>query len=109
MQKKMLKKIIISLIGDDLKHLKLTGGLNLLGFRNENAELNISTSIFNLMGLNLNDKRLEHITNEYCDRTYIVNDFAGNDSDSFQRLAIEIYNWLSKEQRTYRKKLSNNS
>lgn len=101
----MLKKIIISLIRDDLKHLKLIGGLNLLGFKNENAELNISSSVFDLMGLNLNDKRLDHITDEYCDRTYVVNDYAGNDLESFQRLAVDIYNWLSSEQRKYQKML----
>lgn len=105
MEKKLPKKTIVNLIRDDLRHLKLVWGLNLLGFGGDNAELDISQSVFSMMDLNMSDRRLDHLTDEYCDRAYIVNDYASNDGESFERLAVEIYNWLLKERKKYRKLL----
>lgn len=99
------KKLIICLIKDDLRHFKLTSGLNLLGFKGEHSSLNISRVLFYLMDLNMQDKHLAHIRDEYQDRSYQVTELATNDSESFERLAVDIYNWLLKERKTYRKKL----
>ncbi|MGV3609648.1 MAG: hypothetical protein ACO1N0_01780 [Fluviicola sp.] len=104
MKKIIPKKTIISLIKDDLKHLKLTLGLNMLGFKNENSELDISKTIFQMMQLNIHDDRLEHLKETYFERIYQVTEIAHNDSESFHRLSIEIYNWLQKEQKRYKKK-----
>jgi hypothetical protein len=105
MQKKISKKVIIQLIKDDLKHQHTVTGMNLLGFGNDNAELNICISVFSLMELNINDKRLEHLTDEYNDRAYHVTEIHFNDKESFERLATGIYDWLVLERRKYLKLL----
>lgn len=106
MQKKTPKKVIIQLIKDDLRHQHTILGLNLLGFSNEDSSLNICISVFSLMELNTNDRRLDHLTDEYSDRAYHVTEIAFNDKESFERLATEIYNWLSLERKKYLKLLS---
>ena len=108
-EKKLPKKTIIRLIKDDLRHSKLVWGLNMLGFRNDNAVLSISQAVFEIMELNTNDRRLDHLTDEYSDRSYQVNEYASNDSESFHRLAVEIYNWLLKERKKYKKRLLENT
>ncbi|MGV3613232.1 MAG: hypothetical protein ACO1N0_19895 [Fluviicola sp.] len=105
MQKKTSKKLIIQLIKDDLKHEHTVCGLNLLGFGNDNATLDISQAVFSLMELNINDRRLEHLTDQYCDRAYHVTELAFNDNESFERLATGIYDWLALERRKYKKLL----
>lgn len=105
MRKKVSEKTIICLINDDLRHLKIVRGLNMLGFSSNGMVSNISQIVFSLMGLNTNDRRLDHLTDEYYDRSYQVNEIASNDSESFQRLATEIFNWLSTERKKYRKQL----
>ncbi|MNU46055.1 hypothetical protein D3C71_349090 [compost metagenome] len=105
MQKKISKKVIIQLIKDDLKHQHTVTGMNLLGFGNDNAELNICISVFSLMELNINDRRLEHLINEYNDRAYHVTEIHFNDKESFERLATGIYDWLVLERRKYLKLL----
>jgi hypothetical protein len=106
MQKKTPKKVIIQLIKDDLRHQHTVLGLNILGFEHDNAMLDISRSVFSLMELNINDNRLLHLTDEYCDRAYHVTEIAFNDSESYERLATEIYNWLALERKKYLKLLS---
>jgi len=108
MRKKISKKVILNLIKDDLKHQHTICGLNMLGFKNDNSVLGISKSIFSIMELNTHDRRLEHLTDGYYDRAYRVTEIAVNDLESFDRLAVEIYNWLLKEKRTYQKRLSKN-
>jgi hypothetical protein len=105
MQKKTSKKLIIQLIKDDLKHQHTVLGLNLIGFGNDNADLNICVSVFSLMELNINDKRLEHLTDQYNDRSYHVTELHFNDKESFERLATGIYDWLALERRKYKKLL----
>ena len=105
MQKKTSKKVIIQLIKDDLRHQHTVLGLNLLGFDYDNGMLDISRSVFSLMELNINDNRLQHLTDEYCDRAYHVTEIAFNDKESFERLATEIYNWLALESKKYMKLL----
>ncbi|WP_341900726.1 hypothetical protein [Fluviicola taffensis] len=106
MRKKNSKSTIINLIKDDLRHQHTVLGLNLLGFDHDNGMLDISRGVFSLMELNINDNRLQHLTDEYCDRAYHVTAIAFNDNESFERLATEIYNWLSLERKKYMKLLS---
>src|SRR3989338_1916392 len=82
MQKKTSKKVIIQLIKDDLRHQHTVLGLNLLGFAHDNGILDISRSVFSLMELNINDSRLDHLTDEYSDRSYHVTEIAFNDKES---------------------------
>lgn len=103
MQKKISKKVIVGLINDDLKHQHTVLGLNILGFRNDDSMLQISNSVFSMMELNINDRRLEHLTDQYNDRAYHVTEIAVNDLESFERLATDIYNWLALERRKYLK------
>ena len=106
MQKKISKKVIIQLIKDDLRHQHTIWGLNVLGFKNDNAVLNIPLAVFSIMELNINDKRLEHLIEQYGDRAYRVLEIAVNDLESFEHLATEIYNWLILERKRYFKLLS---
>lgn len=82
------------MIKDDIKHQHTVTGMNLLGFGNDNAELNICISVFSLMELNINDRRLEHLTDEYKDRAYHVTEIHFNDKESFERLATGMCDWL---------------
>jgi hypothetical protein len=106
MHKKNSRKLVIQLIKDDLKHQHTVLGLNQLGFKNDNSLLDISHSVFSLMELNINDKRLEHLTGQYCDRASTVTGIPVTDSASFDRLATEIYNWLILERKQYYKLLN---
>jgi hypothetical protein len=106
MRKKISKATIVNLIKDDLKHQHTVLGLNLLGYKHDDSSLDICISIFSLMELNINDKRLERLTDEYCDRSYHVTEIAFNDSESFNRMAEDIYHWLTIERRKYRKLLA---
>lgn len=58
------------------------------------------------MELNINDRRLEKLVDEYNDRSSHVTEFAFNDQESFERLATSIYDWLVSERRKYRKLIS---
>lgn len=109
MNQKFPKKIIIGLIKDDLRHTKLVSGLNLMGFSSDNYGLNISRALFYVMELNTDDRRLERIRDEYCERTARVEEFARNDSESFDWLAKDIYNWLLKQSKKYQKTLLKNT
>lgn len=105
MQKKTPKKVIIQLIKDDLRHQHSVLGLNMLGFKNDNSMLDICRSVFSIMELNINDRRLDHLTDQYCDRAYHVTEIHYNDKESFERMATEIYNWLMLERKKYLKTL----
>lgn len=96
--------MVICLIKNDLRHLQLVLGLNMLGFKNEKSQFDISKTVFQMMRLNINDKRLDYLIDAYSERTYQVTDLAHNDSEAINRLALEIYNWLQKEQKRYEKK-----
>lgn len=105
MRKKISKKTIVNLIKDDLSHQHTVLGMNLLGFSSESS-LDICISVFSLMELNINDRRLEKLIDEYFDRTNHITEFAFNDRESFERLATAIYDWLVLERRKYRKLLA---
>ena len=106
MRKKISKATIVKLIKDDLRYQHTVLGLNILGFGNDNATLDICIAVFSLMELNINDKRLEKLTDEYCERSYHVTEIAFNDVESFDRMAEDMYNWLTTERRKYRKLLA---
>ncbi|MNU97238.1 hypothetical protein D3C71_873010 [compost metagenome] len=108
MNQKLPKKLMIGLIYDDLNHTKLIRGMNLLGFDSDRYGLNISRVLFYVMDLNTEDRRLDKITDDYCERTARVEEFAGNDSESLDILAGDIYNWLLKERKKYSKRLLKN-
>lgn len=105
MRQKISRSTIIQLIKDDLRHQHSVLGLNMLGFSNDNSMLDICRSVFSIMELNINDRRLDHLTNEYCDRAYHVTEIHHKDNESFERLATEIYNWLILERKKYLKTL----
>ena len=106
MHKKNSRKLIIQLIKDDLKHQHTVLGLNQLGFKNDNSLLDICHSVLSLMELNVNDKRLEHLTGQYCDRASAVTGILLHDKESFDKLATDIYNWLILERKQYSKLLN---
>ena len=108
MNQKLPKKLVIGLIFDDLNHTKLIRGLNLLGFDSDRYGLNTSRVLFYVMDLNTEDRRLDRITDDYCERTARVEEFAGNDVESLDILARDIYNWLIRERKKYRRKLLKN-
>ena len=105
MRKKISKSTIVQLIKDDLKYQHTVWGLNTLGFSHDDGALGICQSVFSLMELNANDNRLQHLTDEYCDRSYHVTEIHFKDKESFERLATDIYNWLALERRKYLKLL----
>lgn len=108
MNQKLPKKLVIGLIFDDLNHTKLIRGLNLLGFDSDRYGLNTSRVLFYVMDLNTEDRRLDRITDDYCERTARVEEFASNDIESLDILARDIYNWLIRERKKYRRKLLKN-
>src|SRR5689334_8854996 len=97
MHQNFSKNLILNLIKDDLKHQHTVLGLQNLGFNNDNSMLNICSSIFAMMGLRSTDPQLEHLTNEYCERTVRVAEIAVDDTKAFERLAEEVYAWLESE------------
>ena len=103
MRKKISKQTIINLIKDDLYHQHIILGMNILGFGNGDSMLNICVSVFSLMELNINDRRLEKLVDEYNDRAYHVTEMHHDDKESFERLATAIYDWLVLERKKYRK------
>ena len=108
MNQKLPRKLMICLIESDLRHLKLTDGLNKLGHGSDNDGLHISRVLFYAVGLNTEDRRLDKITDQYAERSTRVEEFAHNDSESFEWLAVDIYNWLKREGKKYQKLLLKN-
>ena len=106
MSQKLPKKLIICLIKDDLRQTKLISGLNQLDLTSDRYTFDISRVLFYVMDLNTEDRRLDKITDDYCERTARVEEFATNDLESFDWLAHDIYNWLLKERKKYKKILS---
>lgn len=106
MRKKISKTTLVNLIKDDLKHQHTVLGMNILGFENDDSSLDICISVFSLMELNINDRRLEKLIDEYNDRAYHVTEIHYKDKESFERLATSIYDWLVLERRKYRKLLA---
>lgn len=89
-------ELIISLIKDDLRNTKLVNGLNKIGLKAEDYHLNLSDTIFHLMGFEDNSQTdaLIEFYYEYsnkveeCDLTL--------NSNQLDELAEEIFERLKK-------------
>lgn len=66
MKAKNKKKLILSLIKDDLINAKLVNGLNEIGLNADNYSLHLSDTIFNLMGFE-DDEETETIFERYME------------------------------------------
>ncbi len=69
------KKIILSLIKDDLTNLILIKGLNNLGLEADRYSLTISDSIIKLINNKLTDKENEEVHEYYCDMSSEIIDY----------------------------------
>lgn len=88
------KKLILSLIKDDLINSKLTIGLDKLGLQTELYLLGLSDTVFALMGIKDN-KRGEELFEHYLELRQKVEEIDLIKSYySLDGLALEIYNEL---------------
>jgi hypothetical protein len=91
------EQLIISLIKDDLINSKLVNGLNRLGLSAGDYHLNLSETIFNLMGINdVEDD--DELLDYYIELTSIaqsvdLSDIAGRNA-ILEKLARSIYSEL---------------
>ncbi|WP_341902862.1 hypothetical protein [Fluviicola taffensis] len=91
MKPKMEKEVILSLIKDDLVNHKLLLGLDALGLRAADYYLNISDTIFSLMGFPENkdsDRIYEHYL-ELTQKARFLN--ISESQNQLNQLAQEIY------------------
>lgn len=72
---KTTKKVILSLIKDDLTNLTLIKGLNKLGLDAGDYDLNLSDSIIKLINNNLSDDENEDVHRFYCDISSNIVDY----------------------------------
>ncbi len=91
------KKLILSLIKDDLINTKLVNGLDALGLNAQDYLLHLSDTIFKLMGIK-DDEKGEKLFEHYLDLKDNVRFIDGVKShEAFDNLAIEIYNELIRQ------------
>ena len=91
---KVSKKIIISLLQDDLKHIRQVLQLREIGLGTANRFLKIHESVFDLMGFNpqeINDELTEWYFRQ-TERTLLLKD-TGLEME-LRKLATEIHNML---------------
>ncbi len=81
---------IISLIEDDLKNTKLVLGLQKLGLSPSQYYLNLSDTIFDILGISDNDEN-EHIYLEYVKLSSKIECINISSSIGFKNLANEIF------------------
>lgn len=85
------KKLILSLIKDDLINTKLVNGLDALGLNAQDYLLHLSDTVFKLMGIK-DDKKGEKLFQRYLDLKDNVRFIKSAKShDAFDDLAIAIY------------------
>lgn len=88
------KKLILSLIKDDLINSKLVTGLNSIGLQAENFHLHLSETIFDLMGFE-NDEQSEEVYYQYImlsKKGCSMDISEGN--NTLNKLVLEIYEYL---------------
>lgn len=91
MKSKKERKLIVSLIKDDLVNRKLLLGLDDLGLRPTDYYLNLGDTIFSLMGFS-DDKASERIFEHYLDLTEKAKFLNISESQNqLDNLAQEIY------------------
>lgn len=85
------KKLILSLIKDDLINTKLVNGLDALGLNAQDYLLHLSDTVFKLMGIK-DDKEGEKLFEHYLDLKNNVRFIDGAKShEVFDDLALAIY------------------
>lgn len=90
----MKKKLLLSLIKDDLINSKLVSGLNELGLNAENYYLHLSETIFQLMGF-IATKQDEKIYDHYIQLTQKARHLDISQSHlALDQLALTIYKKL---------------
>lgn len=93
------KRLVLSLIKDDLINSKLTIGLDKLGLQSELYLLGLSDTVFILMGIKDNE-RGEALFERYLDlRQKVESIDLAKSYESLDELSIEIYNELVKRKR----------
>ena len=95
MKKINVKKLVLSLIKDDLINSKLVYSLNEIGLNADNYFLHLSDTIFNLLGYEDN-KETEEIFKRYLQlsKHAMFVDLSQSDKP-MDDLALQIYNELS--------------
>lgn len=96
------KSLIVSLIRDDLINSSLVNGLNKLGLNADQFTLHLSSTIFELLGLEKNTAVTENLLNSYLDMTRKV----GGVNEPLKQyeldtLSNEIYEALLNAKRTF--------
>jgi hypothetical protein len=103
MTSKKEKKLVISLIKDDLVNRKLLIGLDDLGLRPTDYYLNLSDTIFSLMGFS-DDKASERIFEHYLDLSEKAKFLDISESQiQLDKLAQDIYLELTVHRSTLNK------
>ncbi len=89
------KKCVVSLIKDDLIHIRLVYGLETLGLNSDNYSLRLNETIFQLVGIREDN---EEFFEEYVDecRT-ILNMDIFKYPELLNNMALSLYNKLIKE------------
>lgn len=94
------KKLILSLIKDDLINSKLNIGLSNLGLQPELYLLGLSDTVFILLGIK-DDKKGEALFEHYLELRQKVEEIDLTKSyDSLDALSLEIYNELMNKKST---------
>ena len=101
MDRKSNKKLILSLIKDDLINSKLTLGLSKLGLDSELYLLGLSDTVFILMGIE-NNELGEDLFEHYLELRQKVEAIDLTKSyESLDGLALEIYNDLLERKKSF--------
>jgi hypothetical protein len=96
------RKIILSLIKDDLINMRLVHGLNNLGLNADDYTLNLSTTIFELMGIDKNDPVAERLLENYIDTTKSTTLLKQEELKSeLDKSALEVYQSLILAKETF--------
>lgn len=96
------RKIILSLIKDDLKNMRLVHGLNKIGLNANDYTLNLSITIFEMIGINQHDSIAERLLENYIDTTKNTTLFNSDDLwEDLDKLATEIYESLILARETF--------
>lgn len=95
MKSRERKEIALMLIRDDLVNTKLVDGLCNMDFNAESFYLNISSVVFRLVGIDIDDPKNESIYEQYLERCSTAIYVSLKESEtSFENLANEIYLFL---------------
>jgi len=95
MKSKAKKKLILSLIKDDLINSKLVNGLNSFGLLAENYYLHLSETIFELMDFKLTIAQKEKLFGRYMRLTEKAKDIEISTSKKrLNKLTLDIYEEL---------------